>query len=288
MTDLAQLLIAGIAQGAAYGLVAASFVVVFAVTGVLSLAQGQFAAIAAFVAVSVVDAGAPMPLAAVAGLAVTVGLGWAAERGVVGGIYRSAPVTQLVVTLGLLMALQGVTLLVWGPDARTLPPVRDGAFSVGDVVIRWQHLVIVGTAAIVGLALWLFLRRTTVGRALTACAEQPAAARLVGVPQRRMYRLSFCLAAGLAGLAGLVISPVFATTWDTGLTLGLKGFVAASLVGLVSLPGAVLAGVLLGVVESLAAGYLDTATKEAVAYLLLLTLLALRPGGLRRAHAVRV
>jgi branched-chain amino acid transport system permease protein len=166
--------------------------------------------------------------------------------------------------------------------------VRAGGFTVGGVSLRYQDLAIVGCAALAGLALWLFLTRAAPGRAMVASAQQPVAARLLGIPQRAMFRLAFGLAGALAGLAGLVISPVYLTSWDSGLTLGLKGFVAASLAGLVSLPGAVAAGILLGVVESLAAGYLDSGLKDAVAYAVLLAVLVIRPEGLRRVRAARV
>ncbi|WP_238009338.1 branched-chain amino acid ABC transporter permease [Dactylosporangium sp. AC04546] len=288
MTDLMQLLTAGVSQGAAYGLVAASFVAVFAVTGVVSLVQGQFAAIAAFVAIALTGRGVPLVVAGALALVAVAALAWLIERGVLAGRYDAAPVTHLVTTLGVLVALQGAVLLVWGPEHRGLSPVVDGTFTLGGVVVRWQDLVIVAAAGLVGVVLWAFLTRTTTGRAVVASSQQPTAARLLGIPQARMYRLAFCVGALVAGVAGLVVSPVYLTGWDTGLSLGLKGFVAASVVGLVSLPGAVLAGILLGLLESLAAGYIDTGTKEVVAYLVLLTVLIVNAEGRRRAPALRV
>jgi branched-chain amino acid transport system permease protein len=289
METFLQLLVGGIAQGSAYGLVAAGFALVFSVTGVVNLAQGQFAAIAAFAAIVLTASqGWGLLVASLVALLVIAAFAYGLERAVIGNLYKAAPTTSIIVTLGLLVALEGATLIVFGPEGRALPDYVEGSFQVAGVIVRWQQVVLMATALVVTLALGLFMRFTMLGQALRACAQQPVAARLIGIPQRKMYRYTFVLAAVVAGIAGLAISPDFTTTWDQGLLLGIKGFVAASLVGLASVPGAVLAGVLVGVTESLASGYLGSGTFEAVTYLLLLGLLMVRPEGLQRGQAVRV
>lgn len=289
METFFQLLVGGIAQGSAYGLVAAGFALVFSVTGVVNLAQGQFAAIAAFAAIVLTSSqGWGLLTASIVALLLIAAFAYGVERTVIGSLYKAAPTTSIIVTLGLLVALEGATLIVFGPEGRALPDYVEGSFEVAGVIVRWQQVVLMTTALVVTLALGLFLRFTMLGQALRACAQQPVAARLIGIPQRTMYRYTFVLAAVVAGIAGLVISPDFTTTWDQGLLLGIKGFVAASLVGLGSVPGAVLAGVLVGVTESMASGYIGSGTFEAVTYLLLLGLLMVRPEGLQREQVVRV
>jgi branched-chain amino acid transport system permease protein len=289
METFFQLLVGGMAQGSAYGLVAAGFALVFSVTGVVNLAQGQFAAIAAFGAIVLTSSqGWGLLTASLVALVLIAVFAYGLERTVIGSLYKAAPTTSIIVTLGLLVALEGATLIVFGPEGRALPDYVDGSFEVAGVIVRWQQVVLMLTALVVTLALGWFMRYTMLGQALRACAQQPIAARLIGIPQRKMYRYTFVLAAVVAGIAGLVISPDFTTTWDQGLLLGIKGFVAASLVGLGSVPGAVLAGVLVGVTEAMASGYIGSGTFEAVTYLLLLGLLMLRPEGLQREQVVRV
>lgn len=289
METFLQLLVGGISQGSAYGLVAAAFALVFSVTGVVNLAQGQFAAIAAFAAVVLTaNQGWSLLLASFVALVAIAAFAYVVERTVIGNLYKAPPTTSIIVTLGLLVALEGATLIAFGPEGRALPDYVEGSFALGGVIVRWQQVVLIVTALVVTLALGMFLRFTMLGQALRACSQQPIAARLIGIPQRSMYRGTFVLAAVVAGIAGLAISPDSTTTWDQGLLLGIKGFVAASLVGLGSVPGAVLAGVLVGITESMASGYIGSGTFEAVTYLLLLALLMVRPEGLQRAQVVRV
>lgn len=289
METFLQLLVGGISQGSAYGLVAAGFALVFSVTGVVNLAQGQFAAIAAFAAIVLTaNQGWGLMVASLAALVLIAAFAYGLERTVIGNLYKAAPTTSIIVTLGLLVALEGATLIAFGPEGRALPDYVAGSFELGGVIVRWQQVVLIATALAVTLALGLFMRLTLLGQALRACSQQPVAARLIGIPQRSMYRRTFVLAAVVAGIAGLAISPDSTTTWDQGLLLGIKGFVAASLVGLASVPGAVLAGVLVGITESMASGYIGSGTFEAVTYLLLLGLLMVRPEGLQRAQAIRV
>ena len=140
-------------------------------------------------------------------------------------------------------------------------------------------------AALVSAAVYWFYDRTLTGKALRACAEQPVAARLVGISLSRASLISFLIAGVVGALAGVLASPVYFTSWESGLALGLKGFVAATLGGLVSVRGAVLGGLVLGVLETLTAGYISTGLRDAVAFLLLIVVLVVRPGGIFGRHA---
>lgn len=288
MVDFLQLAFAGVAQGAAYGLVAVGFVAIFKVTGIINLAQGEFAILGAFAAITATEAGVPLPVAAL-GVVVAMGLfGGVIERLIIAPASRSALsfVAYIILTLGIAIALRGAAQLLWGSDARSLRPFTAGALDVGGVVIRIQDLWIIAVTALVAVLLHVFFDRTALGKAFTACSEQPVAARLVGISPARMSRLSFVIAGAVAAIAGIAVSPVASTTSNSGVLLALKGFVAAALAGLGSLPGSILGGLLLGVVESLSAGYISSGLKDAISLFGLVALLVIRPAGLFGRAAV--
>jgi len=287
--DFLQLLASGAGQGAVYGLIAMGFVTIYSVTGIVNLAQGQFAVIAAAVGITLSERGVPLLAAMGVAAVATAVLAGVVEIVAIRPAKGATPVRYLVITLGVLLALQGFTLLLWGSQARGLAPLRKGNVSLGGVTVQAQLLWTMLVAVLTTAALQLYLTRTRTGTAFRAAAQQPIAARLVGVSPRRVFLQAFVLGGLVSAIGGLIVSPVQLTTWDGGLTLGLKGFVAASLAGLVSLPGALLGGIALGIVESLGAGYISSGYKEAVAYLVLILLLVVRPEGIiRTANGLRV
>lgn len=285
MSDLLQLTVAGLSQGAVYALVAIGFVAVFTVSGVINLAQGEFAALAGLVALSATGSGLPL-LPAIALAVVTVAAVAALmERLTIRPVRRMTTLTSIILTLGVSTALKALMLLVWGPDAEGLRPITAGSFELAGVSVRWQELWVLGIVTAVGAAVWWFYERTLTGKALRACAEQPTAARLVGISLGRAALVSFVIAGVVGAVAGVLASPLYFTSWESGLTLGLKGFVAATLGGLVSIRGAILGGLLLGVLESLVAGYVDSGYRDAVAFVVLLVVLVARPEGVFGRHA---
>ena len=280
MVDFLQLAFAGLSQGAVYALVAIGFVAVFTVSGVINLAQGEFAALAGLVAISAVGSGLPLPAAAVLAVATVAVVAVLMERLTIAPVKRMTTLVSLILTLGVSTGLKALMLLVYGPNAEGLTPITPGGFTVGGVSIRYQELWILAVAAVVASAVYWFYERTLAGKSLRACAEQPVAARLVGISLGRASLLSFLIAGSVGAIAGVLASPVYFTSWESGLTLGLKGFVAATLGGLVSVRGAVLGGLLLGVLETLTAGYVSTGLRDAVAFLLLIVVLVARPAGI--------
>ena len=285
MTDLLQLVFAGLSQGAVYALIAIGFVSVFTVSGVINLAQGEFAALAGLVAISAVGSGLPLPAAAVVALATVAVVAVLMERLTIRPVKRMTTLVSLILTLGVSTALKALMLLVFGPDAEGLTPFTPGGFTVVGVSIRYQELWILAIAGVVALAVYWFYERTLAGKSLRACAEQPVAARLVGISLGRASLMAFLIAGCVGAVAGILASPIYFTSWESGLTLGLKGFVAATLGGLVSVRGAVLGGLLLGVLENLTAGYISTGLRDAVAFLLLIVVLVARPSGVFGRHA---
>lgn len=285
MSDFLQLGFAGLSVGAVYALIAIGFVAIFTVSEVINLAQGEFAALAGLVAISAVAGGLPLLpaiLLAVVSVAVVAVL---MERLTIAPVRRMTTLTSIILTLGVSTALKALMLLVWGPEAKGLQPFPGGDITLVGVSIRAQELWILVIAGAVALAVSWFYERTVIGKALRACAEQPTAARLVGISPKRATMLAFLVAGVVGAVAGVVSSPLYFSSWESGLTLGLKGFVAATLGGLVSMRGAVLGGVVLGVLESLVAGYVDTGLRDAVAFVVLIVVLVVRPGGVFGRHA---
>ena len=287
MSDFFQLVVAGLSQGAIYALIAMGFAAIFSVSEIINLAQGEFAAMAGLIALSATGAGLPLPVAMLIAL-LSVGLvAVVMQRVTIAPVKRMTTLTSIILTLGVSTALKALMLLIYGPDARGLPALPGSNFVVAGVSIRAQDLWILGITLVVAGAVTFFYDRTVLGKALRACAEQPVAARLVGISPRRATTIAFLIAGLLGAIGGLLASPISLTQWDSGLTLGLKGFVAATLGGLVSIRAAVLGGLVLGVLEALVAGYIDSGYRDAVAFVVLIVVLVARPGGVfsRQAQA---
>jgi branched-chain amino acid transport system permease protein len=190
-------------------------------------------------------------------------------------------VTLIMVTVGISVALRGLAQVIWGADSYPLPPFSHAEpLTLGGATIDPQSLWVLGVAAVTGVGLTLFFRYTTAGRAMTACALSPLAARLAGIRVERMNMWAFALAGGVGAIAGSVLAPIALPSFDVGTSLALKGFCAAILGGIGNNTGALLGGLLVGLLESLGAGYISSGYKDAIAFLALLIVLVLRPSGL--------
>lgn len=285
MTDFGQLAFSGLSVGAVYALIAVGFVAIFTVSEVINLAQGEFAALAGLIAISCVGSGLPLAVAALVAIASVCVVAVLMERLTIAPVRRMTTLVSIILTLGVSTALKAMMLLVWGPEGRGLEPFPGHSFTVGGISVRSQELWILGITAVVAVAVLWFYEHTLWGKALRACAEQPTAARLVGISLARASMLSFLIAGLTGAIAGIAASPVYFTSWESGLAIGLKGFVAATLGGLVSIRGALLGGLALGVLESMVAGYVDTGLRDAVAFVVLIMVLVVRPSGLFTGRA---
>jgi branched-chain amino acid transport system permease protein len=286
-----QLTLDGLRAGSIYALMAMGFVVVYSVTGIINFAQGEFVMLGAMITLSVNGWDLPLPpplkmiAAILCGILLTTLIGVLMERLTIYPARRSSAVTLIIITIGVTIILRAAALLIWGADPHVLPAfttlaLEDHIFRIGEVTIQAQSLWIWGTLAVILVLLYLFLQRSLVGKALRACAVNRRAAQLMGINPSRMSLLSFGLAAALGAIGGIVLGPVTRPIYDMGVMLGLRGFVAAILGGLVSVPGVVVGGLFLGVVENLAAGVTDPAFKSAVAFFILIALLLFRPQGI--------
>ena len=286
-----QLTIDGIRGGSIYALMALGFVMVYSVTGIINFAQGEFVMLGAMLCITVNSLELPLPpglklaVAIVAAILLTTLVGIVVERATIYPARHSPPVTLIIITIGVTITLRAAALLAWGADAYVLPAFttlvqEDHIFRFGGITIQAQNLWIWGTLIVVLILLYSFLERTIMGKALRACAVNRKAAQLMGINPSRMSLLSFAIAAALGAIGGIVLGPVTRPIYDMGLMLGLRGFVAAIMGGLISAPGAVAGGLILGVVENLAAGVTDPTYKSVVSFIILIAILLFKPHGI--------
>ncbi len=277
-------------QGAIYALVALGFSLVHRVTGIINLSQGAFCVLGALMAWTL-QVGWGLPVwAAVPGAV----LATAAAGALIGattfvpGLSRLSNSNMLMLTAGLLTLLEGLMLLVWGSQPYALPAFgSERPWRVGGVLVPNQGPFVAVALLGVIAGLWVLLARTEFGRGLRACAENPQAARLMGIGVPGMMLFSFTLAAALAALAGIVIAPATSLQFDTGRLFTVSGFIAVAIGGIGSLPGAIAGGLLLGVAQQLGTAYVSSLFSSALALGLLLAVLVLRPGGLLGAGPAR-
>jgi len=278
---LPQLLLTGLTIGSIYALVAVGFVIIYNITGILNFAQGEFPMIGAMLCAALLAAHVPLAPAAAGAIVATCLLGALVERLAIEPAFGSHPLTLVIITFGVSMAFRGLALLVWGADPYALPEFTPGApLAVLTGVLGRQAMWAIGLSVVVVIALFGFFARTLPGAAARACADNPFASRLVGVSPRRMALLAFTVAAGVGAIGGIVIAPITGATYDMGLGLGLKAFVAAVIGGLTNAPAAVLGGYMVGTIESLVTGYLAPGYGSAITFALLLIVLSLQREGL--------
>lgn len=264
-------LVSGVAVGCSFALVASGFVTIHRVTRVVNFAQGTFAVLGGLTAGSLLDRGLPHGAAEAAAVlvAAAVGLG----VGVVAiGRPGTSPLASLVITLGLGIGGYAVEIVIWGDQPRSFAMLR-GATVLAGARIQDQYFLVIGAALLTFGALGLFFGRSYLGKALTACASNPYAARLSGIGVTRMGLLAFALGGALGGLAGVLVTPLQPVSFDSDVLLATNGFAAAIFGGLVRPSAALAGGVLLGVAESMVAGYLQASYQVEVALALMLAIM---------------
>jgi branched-chain amino acid transport system permease protein len=281
VSALLQFLIAGLKNGAIYSLVALGFTIVFAATGAINFAQGEFFMIGGMLGVFLVKLGFPLPAAVLVAIAGTAALGALFEVLAIRPIADGDPLRIIMVTIGGSVVLRQMALHLFGPDEAALPAFTEAtSIKVLGAAIEWQTVWIWGLTVLSVVGLVVLYRRTIFGRAMRATALNRDAARLVGIDTSSMVTASFALAAGLGAVAGLAVAPLTQTAFDVGAGIGVKGFSAAILGGLGNPVAAVGGGLVLGLLESLTAGYINPLYKDAVALVVLLGVLFFRPQGL--------
>ncbi|MEW6447791.1 MAG: branched-chain amino acid ABC transporter permease [Bacillota bacterium] len=276
-----QYLITGLTLGSIYALIALSLVVTFNITGIFNLAIGEFVTIGALTAVTFREAGCPALLAYPVAVILAGVIGGLMERTIIYPARKASVLTLIIITIGAAIAIRGAALLIWRTHPYTLPPFLSAApiHFLGAVIVP-QSLLILGFAVLAVLALFAFFDFTFTGKAVRAAMINRTAAQLVGINPGRLSLFAFSFSGGIAALAGIFITPVTMATYDMGFMLGLKGFVAAILGGVTSATGAIVGGVLLGIIESFAAGTVSSGLKDAIAMAVMIIVLLTRPTGI--------
>lgn len=281
MAELLQFAFSGVTVGAVYALVALGFTLIYNASDVINFAQGEFVMLGGMITVFAAAAGVPLPLAALLAVAVTAMVGLLLHRGAIVHARGATPVTIIIITIGASIFLRGVAQQIFDRRFHSLPPLFDaGPVKIGGATILPQSLVVLASAAVIVVLLWLFVDRTPLGKAVIATAANRLAARLVGIDTGRVVDFSFALSAAIGAIAGILITPITLTSYDVGTLLALKGFAAAMLGGMGSAAGAVAGGLLFGLLEAMSAGYLSSNYKDAVAFLIILLVLMAMPQGL--------
>ena len=287
MDQLLQSVFSGVTVGAVYALVALGFTLIYNASDVINFAQGEFVMLGGMVTVFAAAAGVPLPLAALLAIAVAVATGLALHRLAIEPAHGASAVTLIIITIGASILIRGLAQLVFDRQFHTLPAFSgEEPIRVLGASILPQSLWVLGGAAAIVLALWLFMERTLLGKAVRATAANRLAARLVGIDTALVLALAFAISGAIGAVAGILITPITLTSFSVGTLLALKGFAAAMLGGMGNPVGAVLGGLVLGLLESLAAGFISSTYKDAVAFLVILSVLFVLPQGLLGRRAV--
>ena len=287
MLQLLQLTISGAAIGCIYALIALGFVLIYKATETVNFAQGDLMMVGGFVGLTAMTvAGLPFWLAFLLTIVVMVLFGMGTERLVLRPLLGQPAFTVVMMTIGLGYLARGVVTMIpyWGTETHSLPvPYKDEVIWLGGegkgLVVSVEHLVIiVATVALVAL-LFLFFRYTRLGIAMQATSQNQLAAFYMGIPVRRVNMLIWGLSSAICGVAGLLLAPITFVHANMGF-VGLKAFPAAVVGGFGSLPGAIVGGLIIGLVESFSGFYLPEGFKDIAPYIVVLLMLVLKPNGL--------
>ena len=286
---LLQQLVNGVTIGVVYALIAIGLTLVFGILDVINFAHGELYMLGAFLTYGLTVGLGLDYFVALALTIVGVGAaGWLAERLAVRPLKGRHMFTVVLSTLGLSIFLQNGALLWWGPDPREIDLAWGGRpVVVGGIVITHLRLAMLGLGALLIGALTWFIRRTRWGMAMRAVARNRDAAALMGIPVDRVYAITFAVAAAIAGVAGGLLGAMFTIEPTMGEWAVVKAFCVVIMGGMGNVPGAVIGGIILGVAESLGAGFLPggTSYKDGIGYAILILVLLYRPQGLFGRHA---
>lgn len=278
--QLLQFLFSGLTLGAAYTLAALGFSMIYNASGIINFAQGEFIMVGGMAAAALAAKGVPLPIAVLCGVAIAAVIGIAVERLAIAPTRNAETTSIIIVTIGVSMVLRGLTEIILGKANHALAAFSgDTPLEVAGASILPQSLWVMGVSAVIVVVLALFFGRTRFGKAMLATAYNKLAAQLCGVDVRKVMMTSFALSAAIGAVGGVTLTPITTVAYDTGIMLGLKGFVAATLGGLGSGVGAVFGGLFLGLFEALTAGYVSSSYKDAVPFLLVFVVLIVRPQG---------
>ena len=281
--QLLQIIISGIAQGCIYGLIALGFVLIYKATETVNFAQGELMMLGAFCGLGLMTLlGFPFWLAVLSAIAAMAVFGIALERVVIRPILGQPAFSVVMLTIGIGYVTRGLVTMIptIGTETHTLEvPYKDQAWNLGALVLNVEQMVVIAATALLSALLYAMFRFTKLGIAMQASSQNQLAAYYMGIPVRRLNGLVWGLAAAVAAVAGLLLAPITFVHANMGF-IGLKAFPAAVVGGFGSLPGAIVGGIVIGLVEALSGFYLPEGFKDIAAYVVVLVMLVVRPNGL--------
>ena len=268
--------------GAIYALIGVGFSIIYNATGIINFAQGEFVMLGGMLALFFLEfCRLPIWAAIPAAVAAATVAGILFERLAIRPLKKPTPINLVIITIGGSILIRGLAMLIWGKDTHSFPSFSgDQPIAIGGATILPQHLWILGITVLIIAVNKFYFYHTISGKAMRACAYNRRAAGLVGIDVRRMVLFSFVISSAMGAVAGIIVAPLTMVAYDVGVMLGLKGFCAAIIGGMSSGMATVIGGLVLGVLESLGAGLISSGYKDAIAFIILLLLLFLRPQGL--------
>jgi branched-chain amino acid transport system permease protein len=281
LAQFLQFLFSGITVGATYALAALGFTLIYNASNVINFAQGEFIMLGGMLAVFFAQAGLPLPAALLLAILVPAVVGVLIEKFAIEPVKGAETVTLIIITIGASLVIRGLVAVTLGKGTHSLPAFSgETPIDILGATLMPQSLWVLGVTALVVVALWYYFNRTLQGKAMLATSFNRLAAELVGINTSWVLFMSFAMSAALGALGGILITPITLTSYDVGIMLGLKGFVAAVLGGLGNGLGAVVGGLLVGILEAMGAGYISSAYKDAIPFVLILFILFFMPRGL--------
>jgi branched-chain amino acid transport system permease protein len=282
MSSFIQILVSGLATGAIYALVAVGFTLVWQTSQTINFAQGEFVMLPAFFILAAMKSGAPFWLGALVGVALAAAvLGLLFKIVIVDPMLKHGVLPLAISTIALSLLIKESVKDLYSAQAQPFPALAPPAdIDILGAVVSTQSLVVLTVAVAAVAALHVLLSRTRLGRAMQATAQNPALALILGIPARRMVLYTFLLNAVLVAIASILVSPIYLAKFTNGETLGMAAFVAAIIGGFNQVRGAILGGIILGVLDNLSAAYISSQYRGAFPLLILIAVILLRPHGL--------
>ncbi len=280
--QLLQFFVSGVTQGSIYAIVGLGFTIIYNSTEIINFAQGEFVMLGAMFMVTFNAAlGLPIPISFVISVIAVLIIGILIDLLIIRPVRKPTHISLIIITIGASIFIKGVAMLAWKKDYHAATPFSgEKPISIGTAAITPQALWVIGITCVVLVLLHLFFEYTDTGKGMRASAINPKAASLLGIRVKRMVLISFALSGALGAVAGIIIAPITFAIYNMGVMLGLKGFCGAVIGGLGSVPGAIIGGFALGVLEAMGAGLISSAYKDAIAFVVLLLVLFMRPTGI--------
>jgi len=278
---MAQILASGLAMGCIYALVGLAFVLIYNASGGLNFSQGEFVMLGAFALFTTTALQMPYWLAVVVSVAALGLLGWLFQRMLFYPLKDRSFLYFIIVTIGFYIFARNLALIVWGPNPLKVPSLTAvETVSVAGVVMSPENIAIIIVTVVVLLAQYALFFHTDLGRRLRATAQNSQMAQLMGIYPRRMIGITFAMSGAIAGFAGVLLAPIFLIDTDMGGAVLLKAFIAVVIGGFGSIPGVVVGGICVGLIEILTAVYISSVYKDAICIAILILFLVAFPRGL--------